>query len=467
MNTEELFYLLKEQIPDLILEGNMREATAKIERLEGTDTKYLQDLATILKAYLHFRIGKFKIAEDLLAPLDLRAWLESGSEIHAILYAMWMDVGGLIRIKTNRIDEGKEFFLNGIQLLEGRSIRCLELGNLYNDLFAAVFAEGDLKKSFELLKKAEEIYIEFNNTRRMGHVFANISTVEVARQRLEVAKMYSLKAEKIFEETKSFQDLAYIYRNLGRIALYENKVDDAFDFHRKSLEIRRVLGNPREISESLFYLIHAMVIFGKTNNDEYRAYMDELTKIVNDTDIEFIHVVWNLAKGLELKKSKSLKDKFGSAAYFRKVIESPYQNIEFNTIAYSNLLELDLLELRALPDNQLLIEEIKFFFERLAELNRTREIKELQVLLAIMRSRMALLSNDLSGAYTLLQNAKKEVGVEMDYLSALLNEEMKKMNATLLSWQESINSSKEVFQRLNHEELLNYLRIAADVTKSL
>lgn len=445
----------------------MREATAKIERLEGSDVGFLRDLAVILKAYLYFRIGKYEIAEDLLSQLDPEGWGLNDDEIYTILHAMWLDVHGMIRVKTNRANEGKKCFMKGIQILEDKSIRSLELGNLYNDLFHCYFFEGDLLPATELLKKAESIYSEFGNDRRLGHVLANLSSVALSRQQLEASYDYCMRAERIFEDLNSFQDLAYIYRNLGRIALYENKVDEALEYHRKALEIRRVLGNKREIAESLFYLVHAMAIFGRTENEEYLSSIEALDKIAEETDFEFIRVMRDLAKGLQLKKSPHLKDKFRSADYFRRVVESSYQNIEFTSIALANLLELDLLELRALPDNKELIEEIKYFFEKLVYLNRNREIKELQVLLAIVQSRMALLANDLSQAYTILQNAKKEVGMEMDYLSAMLNEEIKKMNSTLLSWHESIKTNKEVFQRLNHEELLNYLRIAADVTKSM
>lgn len=467
MNDEELFYLLKEQIPDLVLTGDMRQAQTKIEKLEAMEVPYLQTLAVIMKAYLYFRIGKFKLAEELLNRIDPDGLLNEDTEINSILAAMWHDVQGMVRIKTNRTSEGKACFNKGIQILEERSITCLELGHLYNDLYHCHFFEGDLTAASAVLQKAERIYLQFGNQRRLGHVFANYSSIALARQQLDEALKFCNKAQGIFEQLNSFQDLAYVFRNLGRIALYENNFQAAASYHRKSLEIRRVLGNQREIAESLFYLIHAMIIFNRHENEEFKFYIESLAKIAEEEDIEFIRVLNNLAKGLELKKSANLNEKFESAEYFRMVVQSTYQNVEFTTIALTNLLELDLLELRAIPDNRDLIKEIMTYFDLLDELNRNREIKELQVSLAVVKSRLALLDHNFSLAYTILQNAKKEIGVDMDYLSNLLSKEMKKMNASLLSWQERVKENRAVFQRLNHEELLNYLRIAADVTKSM
>ncbi len=459
------------EFDNIILKGKFKEAKQLIDEFKnkGKDNDKLYHLSLLLESYWHIRKGNYK---NGLSTLDMFQEAlpeeEIADRITLRLFALFWDFSGLIAIRGSNCKDARESIEKGISLLESNEIQCPELGTLYNDFANHFICIGNLNEAKKFLLKAIEVYQKFGVKLRMGHAYANLSTVHLQLYNFDKAEEFALKSEKLFKETKAFQDLSYAYRNLGKIYAYRNKSRNALKYHTKSLKLRKRFGTAGEKIESLYYLLYTILIFDLKEEKKKEAYWKEFQELVKNNENTKSKALLHLLQGLFLKKSNELQKMFSSAEYFKKVLELPYQSLEFVYTSLTNLIELDLLELKAMPYRKDILKELQGYFQQLEKLSKEKENKELNLIQAIMQSRFLMMQKKYNEALNILEKAKRQLNTEDGGLiSKRLQDEFDKLFDKIQNWEEGVSKSQEMLNRLANEELINYIRIAANVTKSI
>ncbi len=279
-----------------------------------------------------------------------------------------------IDFKRDSVEEAIRCFNDAIFLFEqlgdslNKAIVISSLGNAFS-------LQGNLIEAIRAYNKALEIQIAFNDERliaicyhNLGDVYSNLGNNELAIENYKNAFVYYEKNDKV--------GLCKVYSSLGLELEIQGKLEEAFEYLTKSLELSREFGLSGEIVNSLSYIANFYRRRGQFQ-EALNSFAEALA-ICNSDSTGFTFGTYILTKGIArtysamgdfnkalasaVKAQKIMDDSFGLEAqkdmnllfsiiyekgnhpaqalqYYKK-----YKSLEDSIFSESNLLESARLE---------------------------------------------------------------------------------------------------------------------------
>lgn len=127
------------------------------------------------------------------------------------------------------------------------SLNCIGLANYY---------KGNLVRAFENYEKAEQQAHASGDSVELGYALNNTGRLFAEQGMLTQSYPYFVRAESLFKGTNNTSGLAYVYQSFASLYKTEKDFVKSEQSYLRALEIRRELGNTRDI-------MSGMVLLGK------------------------------------------------------------------------------------------------------------------------------------------------------------------------------------------------------------
>ena len=165
-----------------------------------------------------------------------------------------------------------------------------DIALVYNNIFAALYQQGQFEESLVYLEKSLVINDSLGNTIQKGVSLSNLSEVNAELGHYDKAYQYAIEGLHLFE---NIQDSTFIQNtliNLGNISHRLGRYDEAIEYNNRSLSIakkKKVLGNIPKIYESLAEDYIALGDYKAAYNakDSFLLYKDSLATIASEREL--------------------------------------------------------------------------------------------------------------------------------------------------------------------------------------
>ena len=329
--------------------------------IQESSTPYKQRGAFIsyLKGIGYRELNNLKLSlENLEHSLSLRKEIGIKHEIAASLNQI-----AIIFFRRGEINNSRKFAEQAV-IIAKKSSKKLATANSLRTFAAGTGFIGSFDQALTLNKQALALYKELNNKLGMAHVLNNMGDV---------------------------------YREVGR-------KDEALNSLEQSLALYSELGNLRFIASVHDYLIQTLI--DKNDLERAKQYLENLEKIATQLDDDQTTAIYLLNKALLLKTSPRTRNRGRAELLFKKIIESEIVNFEFTILAYLNLCNLFLIELRQTNEIEAL-DELNQYISQL--LNIAENIKSFRIIseIYLLKAKISLISFDVKSAQRFLTQAQQ------------------------------------------------------------
>ena len=306
--------------------------------------------------------------------------------------------------KLGNYDQAIEFSNKSIGIKEEIGDQ-IGIGTAYNGLGNIYLDRGDLANAIDYFTKALNIHKKAKNKIGIATNLSDIGLVYLYQEKdWDKAIEYFYESLELSKKLNNQHSLANNLKNLGIAFEYQHKIHSAIDFHLKSLAIRKELKDPEQIIESynhlgnnyialkdynkaLEYFVLSDSLYKHSYNLKYNIYtLMGLSKVYfhksqpkfsmttkSDSIISSNIALNNALKAFNLSKSKSLVKEIKDSAFLLYEIYQSKKDFETALKYYKIFDEMKDELLKEENRNEIIKQEFKSEYERLAILDRAKE----------------------------------------------------------------------------------------------
>lgn len=150
------------------------------------------------------------------------------------------------------------------------------LGNFYSKA-----SQSD--SAYFYFYKAEKIYKALKNDIELGNILLKIAVIQKNEKDFIGSEVTSIEAISLLEPLNKTKSLSFLYNNLGIIYNNLGQFDEAINYHKKSLELKKKLDDRDYVSEN--NSINNIGVVYK-NSKEYIKALENFNLILKDKDIK-------------------------------------------------------------------------------------------------------------------------------------------------------------------------------------
>lgn len=338
-----------------------------------------------------------KATKLLKRSLDIRK--EIGNKYYI---AQTLNRLGIVHLNKGHLDESLAYYVNSYEMTKDfenkdfSAITSMNIGNVYQK---KGMLNSSLDYYFNAMKEAKEV----DNKHMIAACLYNISSIYRTRGELDDSLEYLKQCKSHFVELNFLSGLAATYQSMGIIYYSKGDYEKSTELFTKSYELREKEKSYTGAAGSLFYLI--ILSLDKGMLEKAKFYHEKLEKIKEKEDNKLIHQKYNIAEALLLKTSSRTPKRAKAEELLRTVIEEEIVDHTITTIAYLNLCDLLLEELRIMGDQDV-FNELGTLIDQLFEIAKKQYSFALMAEAYWLKSQLALIDLDLQKAKNLLIQAQ-------------------------------------------------------------
>ena len=266
------------------------------------------------------------------------------------------------------------------------------IGNIYNRMGEFEQAKDYYLRAFSVLTDLELIgkIKSFN--------FNNLGVISFKLGDYSEALTYFSQALELAKSKQNPTELSFYYANIGEAYLELGYLDDALENELHALTFLKMLNNDDLLVETYFILVR--ICLEKNDFEKTDHYINEIQNLSLKTKRNVYELKFSLSKAIKLKKQLKYEE---SKAIFLTILENPYLSFDLKTIALTEL--AGLLLYSVLKYNASNYEDLEKISLRLMTLGKQKKSLPVICNLAILLSRIKLLSNKFQEAENILEEA--------------------------------------------------------------
>ena len=330
------------------------------------------------------------------------------------------------------------------------------IADSYNYLGVCELENGNLKEAEDYLSKSFELALALESTPRLAKLYNNFGYLFQIRYELEIARNFFIKAIESFEKMGDQINKANALNNLAQVELKNGNHSLAKTYLDKVLKLAPSLSHKLIESEAL--LLSVMVQYETNNSENVEMYLNKLEKINKLEKNTTIANRTQLAKGIHARFSDRIAWQAKAQAIFAKLITEGQVSDDYLTIAYVNLSELLVNELKICTNKQEIISEIIELIEKIQQSASKQSNHALLIITKLHFAQIMIIQNDIEVAYDYINEAIKiaeENGIKK------FVEKTKKAKSDLKElvdkWGTVLQENENTIQMLSKESVINYM----------
>ena len=375
-------------------EKNLNESLSLSKEIED-ELEIAKTIDRIAMCIYHNNLDK--AAKLLKESLDIRKKIGNKYYIAQTLNRL-----GIVYDKKGYLEESLAYYINSYEMSKDyenkdfSAITSMNIGNIYQH-------KGMLNSSLDYYFKAMKEAKEVDNKHMIAACLYNISSIYRTRGELDDALEYLKQCNSHFAELNFLSGLAASYKSMGIIYYSKGDYEKSAELFTKSLELREKENSLTGTADSLFYLIILSLDEGLL--EKAKNYHKKLEQIKEKDDNRLIQQKYNIAEALLLKTSPRTPKRAKAEELLRKVIEEEVIDHTIITIAYLNLCDLLLEELRIMGDQDV-FNELRTLIDKLFDIAKKQYSFALMAETYWLKSQLALIDLNLKEAKNLLIQAQ-------------------------------------------------------------
>ncbi len=416
----------------------------------------LETAKTIDRIAMYIYHNNLKKATKLLKQsLDIRKSI--GNKFYM---AQTLNRLGIIYSNKGHIDESLAYYVNSYEISKDyenkdfSAITSMNIGNIYQQ---KGMLNSSLDYYFNAMKKAKEV----DNKHMVAACLYNISSIYRTRGELDDALEYLKQSKFHFAELNFLNGLAATYQSMGIIYYSKGDYEKSTELFTKSFELREKEKSFTGAAGSLFYLI--ILSLDKGLLEKAKSYHEKLEQIKEKQDNKLINQKYNIAEALFLKTSSRTPKRAKAEELLRSVIEEEVIDHTITTIAYLNLCDLLLEELRIMGDQDV-FNELRTLIDQLFEIAKKQYSFALMAETYWLKSQLALIDLDLNEAKSLLIQAQL-IAEEKDLhrLALKISKEHDELISQMDKWNAILQKEASLSERLH---LTNFDKVLVKIIRN-
>ncbi len=367
---------------------------------------------------------------------------------------------GIIYSNKGHLEESLAYYVNSYEMSKDyenkdfSAITNMNIGNIYQK---KGMLNSSLDHYFNAMKEAKEV----DNKHMIAACLYNISSIYRTRGELDDALEYLKQCKTHFTELNFLSGLAASYQSMGIIYYSKGDYEKSTELFTRSFELREKEKSFTGAASSLFYLI--ILSLDKGLLEKAKIYHEKLERINEKEDNKLIHQKFNIAEALLLKTSSRTPKRAKAEELLRNVIEEEVIDHTITTIAYLNLCDLLLEELRIIGDQDV-FNELGTLIDQLFEIAKKQYSFSLMAETYWLKSQLALIDLDLKKAKNLLIQAQLIAEEkELHRLALKISKEHDELINQMDKWNAILQKEASLSERLH---LTNFNKILAKIIRN-
>ncbi|MHA2364218.1 MAG: tetratricopeptide repeat protein [Candidatus Hodarchaeales archaeon] len=364
------------------------------------------------------------------------------------------NIGQIYRYK-GELETALDFYSKSLTLFE-------EIGNpqpiaaSLNNLGLIYWNKGELETALDYYQQSLTFLEKIGDFQPIAISLNNIGQVYLYKGKLDTALDYFHRSLAIREKIGNLQDIALSLNNIGQIYHFKGKLETAFDFYSKSLAINEELGNNLNTAETVFNMIQLSLDQEKQAQTlKYLTQLEEIDKQMSD---KRINLKYRLAKALQLKQSRRIKNKIKAQELLAEIVAEEVIDFSITSLAMIHFAMLLITEFKTYGEHEVM-EEVKSIIYNLYTLAKSQQSHFLIIHVLILRSKFAMIAKDLDRAFKYLDQAL--LTAKESKLSVLQNKvetEKIKLKDQLDQWKVLLNKKSPFQEMIDQAEMTSYLK---------
>ncbi|MFW9852177.1 MAG: tetratricopeptide repeat protein [Candidatus Thorarchaeota archaeon] len=416
----------------------------------------LEIVKTIDRIAMYVYHNNLKKASELLKEsLDIRKKIGNKYYIAQTLNRL-----GIIYDNKGHLEESLAYYVNSYELTKDlqnkdfSAITSMNIGNIYQK---KGMLNSALDYYFNSMKEAKEV----DNKHMIAACLYNISSIYRTRGELDDSLEYLKQCKSHFVDLNFPSGLAATYQSMGIIYYSKGDYEKSTDLFTKSYELREKEKSYAGAADSLFYLI--ILSLDKGLLERAKSYHDKLEQISEKEDNKLVNQKYNIAEALLLKTSSRTPKRAKAEELLRSVIEEEIIDHTITTIAYLNLCDLLLEELRIIGDQDV-FNELRNLLDQLFEIAKKQYSFSLMAETYWLKSQLALINLDLKEAKNLLIQAQLIAEEkELHKLALKISREYDELIDQMDKWKAILHKEASISERLL---LTNFDKVLARIIRN-
>lgn len=250
---------------------------------------------------------------------------------------------------------------------------------------------------------------------------------------------------------------------MGDAYFKKRELGKSITYLTRALEKRQEIGDKLDIAESLFTLI--VVFVERNNRDKAKEILKNLSQINNELTSKQVNLKSRLAEGIILKGSNRMKDKMKAQQIYEDILSEEVFDHTLIVLTLLNLCEILIIELQSLQDAEVL-EEINQLVNRLHEIAKLQQSYQLLTEVHIIKSRLALIDNQVDEAVALLDEVLTLVEAKnLDYLSTKITSQRVFIMSQIETWSDLASQNVSLRKMIEQTQLQDYIKTSQQIVR--
>ena len=402
----------------------------------------------VQKGWLLMHQGKIAEASDAV-----QKHLALGHLIPYQIYAV-ESLGdfGALKVYAGLINEGLEYFLKSVELIESTNNYTV-LGTQLSNTATVYGMKGNYALAHKYHEEAIAAYAKSETPTRASLPYNNVGFIYESQGDLD-------KALQFYKEAMALADQPDSLVSMGRILIKQNNIAEGLTTLDQGLERIAKSSNFIQKTSVLFSVI--VIHLELKNIEKAKKYFAELEKLALNQSSILIDARSRLAKALILKNSKSIEETVNARNYLEEIIK---QEIPENllTIAYLHLVDLLLDEL-AVYQSEVILNRIVDLLNEVQEVAQEQHNHVLIIEVLILRSKFDLLQRNISAALDKLEFARlSAVEKGLNVMEKRVKDVQDQIKSELSKWHKLIEKDVSLKKILDQVIIEDYIQGAIKI----
>lgn len=319
--------------------------------------------------------------------------------------------------------------------------------------------KGQLNECITYNEKSLALGQNFLNNYEIARVYNNMGVAyERKGQYTKSLSYYQKSLDLIKSYNNNNIQIGIRLGNKGGIYYYLGKYDEAIENIQQSINLVKTTENKFFLYNPLFILFLCFLELG--NREKAKAVLEELQELNSQQNNLKSDFHYKLVKGLLLSSDDNIKTRIQAIPIFEDLMEHNYKKPELNALVVISLCELNLLLLKAFPEESLLSQTIQLL-ENQYDKSQTNGSYHIMVQMLFLRSKLYLLEGNYNQAekclYQALLSAEE---YDLDLLKEKIEKELIRLKKDAEKWELAYNKNYTYSQKYDMAKMEEYLKEA-------
>jgi len=336
-----------------------------------------------------------------------------------------------------------------------------EIANTLSSTAGFYLQQGKLNKALEYTQKWFDQEVKMNHKTRIGNALQFFGEIYEGKGELDAALEKYQQANRIYEEEGDgmLVNRTFNLISIGRAYRKKGDVEQALELFQLCYKLRIQMNNEYFLVYPLFNLVS---LLSTMDRDRAKVHMSELELIEQNIKNEEMNSMIKYANALYLKSSSKLRDKIQALSILEKLVTQEEDTGKMTLEYIPHLIELLLIEYQSSKEPDTL-EEIESYLHKLIKQAKQENQYAILIESYIIQSQLLALNGEFKESEELLNQAIQigdDKGLELMVASA--KDAQQKNRDKIQEMQQLLNKNADLVEKVEHSNLMNYLKRAQD-----